>query len=70
MIGFCLAAGAGTRLLPVTRILPKPLLAPAGRPLVDLAVEALETAGAARVVVTAADQSTGKQHEIVRAQQR
>ena len=53
MIGFCLAAGAGTRLLPVTRALPKPLLAPAGRPLVDLAVEALETAGAARVVVNA-----------------
>jgi len=53
VIGFCLAAGAGTRLLPVTRTLPKPLLAPAGRPLVDLAVEALETAGATRVVVNA-----------------
>jgi NDP-sugar pyrophosphorylase family protein len=53
VIGFCLAAGAGTRLLPVTRTVPKPLLAPAGRPLVDLAVEALETAGAARVVVNA-----------------
>jgi mannose-1-phosphate guanylyltransferase len=53
VIGFCLAAGAGTRLLPVTRTVPKPLLAPAGRPLVDLAVEALETAGATRVVVNA-----------------
>ena len=53
MIGFCLAAGAGTRLLPLTRTVPKPLLAPAGRPLIDLAVEALLAAGAARVVVNA-----------------
>jgi NDP-sugar pyrophosphorylase family protein len=53
VIGFCLAAGAGTRLLPLTRDVPKPLLAPAGRPLVDLAVEALQAAGATRVVVNA-----------------
>ena len=53
MIGFCLAAGAGTRLLPLTRAVPKPLLAPAGRPLIDLATEALQAAGAARVVVNA-----------------
>jgi NDP-sugar pyrophosphorylase family protein len=53
VIGFCLAAGAGTRLLPLTWAVPKPLLAPAGRPLVDLAVEALRAAGATRVVVNA-----------------
>jgi NDP-sugar pyrophosphorylase family protein len=53
VIGFCLAAGAGTRLLPLTRATPKPLLAPAGRPLLDLAVEALVAAGATRVVVNA-----------------
>lgn len=53
MIGFCLAAGAGSRLAPLTRVTPKPLLAPAGRPLLDLAVEALLAAGAARVVVNA-----------------
>ena len=51
MIGFCLAAGAGSRLAPLTRVTPKPLLAPAGRPLVDLAVEALLAAGATRAVV-------------------
>jgi NDP-sugar pyrophosphorylase family protein len=51
VIGFCLAAGAGSRLAPLTRVTPKPLLAPAGRPLLDLAVEALLAAGAARVVV-------------------
>jgi NDP-sugar pyrophosphorylase family protein len=53
MIGFCLAAGAGSRLAPLTRVTPKPLLAPAGRPLVDLAVDALQLAGATRVVVNA-----------------
>jgi NDP-sugar pyrophosphorylase family protein len=53
VIGFCLAAGAGTRLLPLTRAVPKPLLAPAGRPLVDLAAAALQAAGATRVVVNA-----------------
>jgi NDP-sugar pyrophosphorylase family protein len=53
VIGFCLAAGAGTRLLPLTRVTPKPLLAPAGRPLVDLAIDALRAAGATRVVVNA-----------------
>jgi NDP-sugar pyrophosphorylase family protein len=53
VIGFCLAAGAGTRLIPLTRVTPKPLLAPAGRPLIDLAIEALRAAGATRVVVNA-----------------
>jgi len=53
VVGFCLAAGAGSRLAPLTRQVPKPLLAPAGRPLVDLACEALRTAGAGRVVVNA-----------------
>jgi mannose-1-phosphate guanylyltransferase len=53
VVGFCLAAGAGSRLYPLTRRVPKPLLAPAGRPLVDLAGEALLAAGAGRVVVNA-----------------
>jgi mannose-1-phosphate guanylyltransferase len=50
-MGFCLAAGAGSRLAPLTDRIPKPLLAPAGRPLVDLALEALTSAGARRLVV-------------------
>ena len=53
VVGFCLAAGAGSRLAPLTRRVPKPLLAPAGRPLVELACEALLAAGAGRVVVNA-----------------
>ncbi|HZD73166.1 MAG TPA: sugar phosphate nucleotidyltransferase, partial [Actinomycetota bacterium] len=51
MIGFCLAAGEGRRLRPLTASVPKPLLAPAGRPLLDLACDALVKAGAERVVV-------------------
>src|SRR6266508_85429 len=50
-VGFCLAAGAGTRLRPLTGQVPKPLLAPAGRPLVDLACEALDRAGTREIVV-------------------
>jgi mannose-1-phosphate guanylyltransferase len=51
VIGFCLAAGAGRRLAPLTASVPKPLLAPAGRPLLELACDALAKAGAERVVV-------------------
>jgi mannose-1-phosphate guanylyltransferase len=51
VIGFCLAAGAGNRLAPLTRAVPKPLLAPAGRPLIELAGAALEKAGVERIVV-------------------
>jgi NDP-sugar pyrophosphorylase family protein len=53
IVGFCLAAGAGTRLGPLTEAVAKPLLAPAGRPLLDLALAALGAAGAGRAVVNA-----------------
>jgi NDP-sugar pyrophosphorylase family protein len=53
VIGYCLAAGRGSRLAPLTLSVPKPLLRPAGRPLLDLAVEALHRAGAGWVVVNA-----------------
>jgi len=53
VIGFCLAAGEGTRLAPLTDVTAKPLLEVAGQPLVDLACAALFGAGAERVVVNA-----------------
>jgi NDP-sugar pyrophosphorylase family protein len=53
IVGFCLAAGAGTRLGPLTEATAKPLLAPAGRALLDLALSALGLAGAGRAVVNA-----------------
>ncbi len=48
-----LAAGKGTRMLPVTEHTPKPLLPFFGVPLVDYAVAHLVRAGVARIAVTA-----------------
>jgi MurNAc alpha-1-phosphate uridylyltransferase len=46
-----LAAGLGTRLRPVTDMIPKPLVEINGRPLIDHAIERLVSAGVERVVV-------------------
>lgn len=56
LAGVVLAAGAGTRLRPLTTLRPKALCPVGGRPLVDLAVERLEPwtgAGPQRVAVNA-----------------
>jgi NDP-sugar pyrophosphorylase family protein len=44
LAGVCLAAGAGTRLRPLTDLLPKPLCPVGNRPLLDWAMEALSGA--------------------------
>lgn len=46
-----LAAGFGTRMAPLTDTLPKALVPLCGKPLMDWAMERLETAGARRFVV-------------------
>jgi NDP-sugar pyrophosphorylase family protein len=45
MKGVILAAGTGTRLKPLTRDLPKPLVSLLGRPLIDYTIEAFVQAG-------------------------
>jgi N-acetyl-alpha-D-muramate 1-phosphate uridylyltransferase len=51
--GMVLAAGLGLRMRPITERLPKPLIALGGRALLDHAIDRLEAAGCARVVVNA-----------------
>lgn len=46
-----LAAGLGLRLRPLTETLPKPLIAPGGRTLLDRALDALAAAGVEEAVV-------------------
>jgi MurNAc alpha-1-phosphate uridylyltransferase len=48
--GMIFAAGFGTRMRPLTDRLPKPLIAVAGRPLIDHARDLLREAGVRRVV--------------------
>lgn len=45
------AAGFGTRMMPLTRDKPKPMISVAGRPLIDIALEHVAEAGASPVVV-------------------
>ena len=51
MKAMILAAGAGTRLLPFTRTIPKPLFTLSGRPVLDLAIEQLCRAGADAIII-------------------
>ncbi len=53
VVGMVLAAGLGTRLRPLTDLLPKPAVPVAGLPLVRFAFARLRAAGARRVVVNA-----------------
>jgi len=50
---FLLAAGKGTRLRPLTEIIPKPLLPLAGKPILGLFLDHLESLGATRVGINA-----------------
>ncbi|VEN75140.1 conserved hypothetical protein [Candidatus Desulfarcum epimagneticum] len=51
MNALILAAGFGSRLLPYTRAIPKPLFPLGGRTVMDRIIEALEQAGCERIVI-------------------
>lgn len=53
VVGMVLAAGFGTRLRPLTDVLPKPAVPVGGLPLLQFALARLRAAGAARAVVNA-----------------
>ncbi|GEO86570.1 MULTISPECIES: nucleotidyltransferase family protein [Alphaproteobacteria] len=46
-----LAAGLGTRMRPITNTMPKPLVAIAGRPMIDYVLDILVAAGVEQVVI-------------------
>ncbi len=51
MKAMILAAGRGERMRPLTDLLPKPLLAVAGKPLIQYHLEALAVAGLHDIVI-------------------
>ena len=51
MKAMILAAGRGERMLPLTRVTPKPLLQVGGKPLIEYHLEALALAGVSEVVI-------------------
>ena len=64
MKALLLAAGLGTRLLPHTRTIPKPLFTVGGRPLIDIHIEALRSAGCEAIVVNTHHLSAQIEHHI------
>src|SRR3954465_13519977 len=61
MQAIILAGGQGTRLRPYTVSLPKPLVPIGDRPIIDIVLRQLKTAGVSQVVI-----STGYLSELVR----
>ncbi|MEA3428911.1 MAG: nucleotidyltransferase family protein, partial [Thermodesulfobacteriota bacterium] len=53
MKAMILAAGLGTRLLPFTESTPKPLFTISGRPLLDIIIHSLQSAGCEAVIINA-----------------
>ena len=51
MKSMILAAGMGTRLLPYTEKIPKPLFPVAGQPLLDITIRKLKYAGSTAIII-------------------
>lgn len=52
MLGIIMAGGQGSRLMPLTRTRPKPMVELLGRPVIDFVKDAMVEAGATDIVVT------------------
>lgn len=62
MFAFVLAGGLGTRLRPLTHVIPKPLLPVGGQPILEIILRQLAGAGADRVFI-----SLGYKAELIRS---
>lgn len=56
-IGIVMAAGLGTRLLPLTKKIPKPLIKVNGKPMIETVLDGLEARGVDEIVVVVGYQS-------------
>ena len=52
MIAVIMCGGMGTRMRPITEVLPKPLLPVGGRPVLDILLEQLQKTGVETVYIT------------------
>jgi len=64
MKALLLAAGLGSRLLPHTSTIPKPLFTIGGRPLIDIHIEALRNAGCEAIILNTHHLSAQIEHHI------
>ena len=52
MLGIIMAGGQGSRLMPLTKTRPKPMVEVLGRPVIDYVKDAMVSAGIEQLVVT------------------
>ena len=52
LLGIIMAGGRGTRLMPLTKNRPKPMVPVLGRPVIDYVKDAMVAAGLSEIIVT------------------